>query len=156
MRRLLWVLALAGSGLAIASGVTAQQPGHVLVKPANVKWADAPPSLPPGAKMAWIEGAAADPGPFTFRVKLPANYKLPPHWHPGIEHVTVLSGTFNLGMGETFDSQKLTALPAGSLVVMPPRTPHFVSVKEETIIQVHGVGPWGLNYVNPQDAPRKK
>jgi quercetin dioxygenase-like cupin family protein len=156
MKKLFPVLILASAVLAFTSWATAEQAGHVVVKPGDVKWADAPPSLPPGAKMAWIEGAAAEPKPFTFRIKVPANYRVPPHWHPGIEHVTVLSGTFNVGMGEKFDAGKLTPLPAGSLLIIPPKTPHFVQVKEETIIQVHGVGPWGLNYVNPQDDPRKK
>lgn len=130
--------------------------GHLVLTPEEMKWAPGPPSLAAGAKILVIEGALANPGPFTFRLLLPAGYKIAPHWHPAIEHVTVLSGTFNIGMGEIFDSEKLKALPAGSIAFMQPKTPHFVLTKEETIIQVHGVGPSALNYVNPEDDPRKK
>ena len=94
--------------------------------------------------------------PFTIRIKLPADYKIPAHWHPAIEHVTVLSGTFNLGMGDKLDPTKTKALPAGSMAIMQPKTNHFGWTKEETIVQVHGVGPWGVNYVDPADDPRKK
>jgi hypothetical protein len=157
MKKLVWALILTGSMLAgtvaLAPG---EQPGHMMVKPADVKWADGPPSLPPGIKIAVIEGDLTKPVPFTFRIKAPANYKVAPHWHPAIEHVTVLSGVFNIGMGEEFDTNKLTPMPAGSFTFMQPKTPHFVLIKEETIIQVHGVGPWGLTYVNPADDPRKK
>ena len=158
MRKVFWMLILTallpGGAVGLVQG--AGQADHVIVTPSDLKWADAPPALPPGAKMVWIEGAAPNAAPFTFRVKVPANYRIGPHWHPGIEHVSVLSGSFSIGMGEKFDAGKLKPLSAGSFVVMPPKTPHFVLVKEETIIQVHGVGPWALNYVNPEDDPRKK
>lgn len=94
--------------------------------------------------------------PFTIRLKLPPDYKIPAHWHPAIEHVTVLSGTFNLGMGDKLDPTKTKALSAGSMAIMQPKTNHFGWTKEETIVQVHGVGPWGVNYVDPADDPRKK
>jgi anti-sigma factor ChrR (cupin superfamily) len=128
---------------------------HVMVTPNELKWADVP-SLPPGAKVAVIEGPMDQATPFTIRLKLPADYKIPAHWHPAIEHVTVLSGTFNLGMGDTLDPTKTKALPPGSIAIMQPKTHHFGWTKEETIVQVHGVGPWGVNYVNPADDPRKK
>jgi hypothetical protein len=115
------------------------------------------PSLPPGAKIAVIEGPPNEAVPFTFRLKFPANYKIPAHSHPAIEHVTVISGGgFNLGMGDKLDMAKTKSLPVGSVAVMQPKTNHFGWTKEETIVQVHGVGPWGINYVNPEDDPRKK
>lgn len=128
---------------------------HVLVAPADLQWADVP-SLPPGAKVAVIEGPLNEAVPFTIRLKLPANFKIPAHWHPAIEHVTVLSGTFNVGMGDKFDMAATRPLSAGGMAIMQPNTNHFVWTKDETIIQVHGVGPWALNYVNPADDPRKK
>jgi quercetin dioxygenase-like cupin family protein len=128
---------------------------HMIVTPNDLKWTDVS-SLPPGAKMAVIEGPLDQPNPFTIRVQLPANYKIPAHWHPAIEHVTVLSGTFHLGFGDKLDSEKTKAMPAGSIAIMPPKTNHFAWTNEETIVQVHGVGPWGVNYVNPADDPRKK
>ena len=128
---------------------------HVVVTPADLQWGDVP-SLPPGAKIAVIEGPLSDPVPFTFRVKLPANYKIPAHSHPASERVTVLSGTFNIGAGDTFDQAKTKALPAGSVSIMEANTNHFAWTTEETIVQLNGVGPWGITYVNPADDPRKK
>jgi anti-sigma factor ChrR (cupin superfamily) len=138
-----------------ASMAWAQADGHTTVAPKDLKWADVP-SLPPGAKIAVIEGPVTEAVPFTFRLKLPANYKIPAHSHPAIEHVTVISGTFNLGMGDKLDTAKTKPLSAGSVAIMQPKTNHFGWTKGETIVQVHGVGPWGLTYVNPADDPRKK
>jgi hypothetical protein len=70
--------------------------------------------------------------------------------------VTVISGTFNMGLGDTLDAGKTTPLAAGGVAIMQPKTRHFAWTKEETIIQVHGVGPWAITYVNPEDDPRKK
>jgi hypothetical protein len=94
--------------------------------------------------------------PFTFRIKLPADFKIPAHSHPAIEHVTVISGTFNIGMGDKLDPTKTQAIPAGGVAIMQPKMNHFAWTKEETILQVHGVGPWAVNYVDPADDPRKK
>lgn len=129
--------------------------GHMMVTPDELKWADVP-SVPPGAKVTVIEGPLNEAVPITFRLKFPAGYKLPAHWHPGIEHVTVISGTFNMGMGDKLDPAKTRPLPAGSVAIMQPKTNHFAWTAEETIVQVHGVGPWAINYVNPADDPRKK
>lgn len=139
-----------GAGMAAA-----ETPAHVMVSPGDLKWADVP-SLPPGAKIAVIEGPMSEATPFTAQLKFPANYKIPPHSHPAIEHVTVLSGQFNMGLGDKFDESKTHALKAGGVAIMQPKTNHFAAIKEETIIQLHGVGPWGITYVNPADDPRKK
>ena len=132
-----------------------QQADHVMVVPADLTWKDGPASLPKGAKSAVIEGDPSKDGPFTLRLKLPANYKIPPHWHPAIEHVTVISGSFYMGLGEMSDESKATKLPAGGFAVMAIGTRHFAFTKEESIVQLHGVGPWAINYVNPKDDPRK-
>jgi hypothetical protein len=132
-----------------------QMATHTMVTPGDLKWAEVP-SLPPGAKIAVIEGPLTEAVPFTFRLRFPADYRIPAHWHPGIEHVTVMSGTFNMGTGDTLDAAKTKPLSAGSVAIMQPRTNHFAWTKEETIIQVHGVGPWAITYVNPGDDPRKK
>jgi anti-sigma factor ChrR (cupin superfamily) len=138
-----------------ASSAWAQAAAHIMVSPADLKWADVP-SLPPGAKIAVIEGPPTEAVPFTFRLKFPANYKIPAHSHPAIEHVTVISGTFNLGFGDKLEEAKAKPLSAGSVAIMQPKTNHFGWTKEETVVQVHGVGPWGVTYVNPADDPRKK
>ncbi|MGH2575572.1 MAG: cupin domain-containing protein, partial [Ignavibacteria bacterium] len=90
------------------------------------------------------------------RIKAPAGFKIAPHWHPGVEHVTVISGTFYLGHGEKFDEMMGTALTAGSLAIMQPKTAHFAFAKEETVVQLHGLGPWEIVYVNPEDDPANK
>lgn len=141
--------------LASSTTLAEDQPAHLMLMPADLKWADVP-ALPPGAKVAMIEGPLNEAVPFTVRIKLPANYKVPAHWHPAIEHVTVISGTFNMGTGDVLDKKKTKALKAGSIAIMQPKTNHFAWTGKETIIQIHGVGPWGINYVNPADDPRKK
>lgn len=132
------------------------QSDHIMLVPTNLTWIDGPASLPKGAKSAVIEGDPAKTGPFTMRLILPANYKVPPHWHPGIEHVTVLSGSFHMGLGEVFDESKAAKLPIGGFAVMAIGTRHFAFTKEETTIQLHGIGPWGITYVKPADDPRNK
>jgi hypothetical protein len=133
----------------------AQTVDHLMMTPADLQWADVP-SLPPGAKVAVIEGPLHETVPFTFRLKFPADYTIPAHWHPAIEHVTVISGTFHMGTGDKLDTTTTTPLSAGSVAVMQPKTHHFGWTKDETIIQVHGVGPWAIHYVNPADDPRNK
>jgi len=154
MRTLCVVLAL---GLVLLDGSElVAQGGHVMLAPDEVKWGPAPPSLPRGAMLAVIEGKPSEPGPFTMRLKFPAGFKVAPHSHPAIEHLTVLSGAIHFGMGDMFDAGKLAPMQVGSFIVMPVGTSHFVETKEETVIQVHGVGPWGVKYVNPEDDPSKK
>lgn len=143
----------AGSLLPLCAA--AQAHGHLMVLPGELKWTDVP-SVPPGAKAAVLEGPMNEAVPFTVRLKFPANYDLPAHWHPAIEHVTVISGTFNMGMGDALDRAKTRPLPVGAVAIMHPGTRHFAWTGEETIVQIHGVGPWGINYVNPADDPRKK
>lgn len=119
-------------------------------------WRDAPPSLPPGAKIAVLEGDPTQPGAFTFRLKFPAGYRIPPHFHPVIEHASVVSGALSIGQGDRWDDSKLVRLDAGDFIHMPLGTRHFVVATGETVIQLHGTGPWGITYVNPQDDPRKE
>jgi hypothetical protein len=130
--------------------------GHTLLKAPDVKWSEGPPSMSPGAKIAVIEGDLKKAEPFTFRLKLPSDYKIAPHTHPAIEHVTVISGTLYMGPGDKPDPAKTVALAPGSYAVFQPGHSMFAYTKEETVIQVHGVGPWGINYINPADDPRKK
>lgn len=133
----------------------AQEPPHFhTVTASTLKWSDTP--LIPGGKVAVIEGPLDKPTPFTLRILIPANRRIAPHYHTAIEHVTVISGNFNVGHGEKFDKAKTKALAAGDVAIMQPKTPHFVWVDKETIVQVHGVGPWTVTFVDPKDDPRKK
>lgn len=85
---------------------------------------------------------------------MPDGFQIAPHWHPNVERVTVISGTFRLGHGEELDSQAATPLEPGSYVSMPPGMRHFAIAEGETIIQLTSIGPWIINYVNPADDPR--
>jgi quercetin dioxygenase-like cupin family protein len=105
--------------------------------------------------IAALEGDPGKEGPFVFRIKLPDGYRIPPHSHPKMERVTVISGTFNIGMGDKFDEKAGQSMPAGTFGHWPAGMQHFVWAKGETVIQLHGVGPWVINYVNPDDDPRR-
>jgi quercetin dioxygenase-like cupin family protein len=126
-----------------------------MISPNDLQWSDVP-SLPPGAKIAVIEGPMSEAVPFTVRLKLPANYQIPAHWHPAVERVTVLSGSINMGVGDKLDMQKTMALSPGSMMILQPKTNHFVWTKEESIVQLNGTGPWGVTYVTAADDPRNK
>lgn len=129
---------------------------HTILTPEEVKWGPGPASLPKGAEAAMVFGDASKEGLFALRLKLPKGYVIAPHTHPKPEVVTVLSGTFRLGMGETADREKTKPLPAGGFFAMAPGMPHFVFIDEETVVQLNSVGPWGVTYVNPKDDPRSK
>jgi quercetin dioxygenase-like cupin family protein len=129
---------------------------HIMLTPQEMNWTDCSSALPPGAKCVNIEGDRDVPNVlFTYRVKLPDNYRIPPHFHPADEHVTVISGTFNMGIGDKLDTKSTRPMAAGSFMVMPKGTHHFAWAQGETILQVHAIGPWTLTWVNPEDAPAK-
>jgi len=127
---------------------------HKMFAPGDVKWMDGPPSLPPGAKIAILEGDPAKPGPFTIRLQAPDGYKIAAHTHPTDERVTVISGTFHMGMADKFDEAAGHEMVPGSFALMPAGTKHFAWATGETVVQVHGTGPFVINYVNPADDPR--
>ena len=140
--------------IAVLAAGAADAPAHKMYSAKSLEWKDAP-SLP-GAKVAVLEGPLSEAGPFTARIKMPDGYKINPHWHPAIEHVTVISGQFAMGMGEKFDEKGLHPLGPGDVMIMQPKNPHFAKAKGETVVQIHGVGPWKVVYVNPADDPAKK
>ena len=151
-------LTLAAALLAALSGAaaaTAAQASHVMADPGGITWGPGPASLPAGAQAAVLEGDPAKPGAFTIRIRMPNGYAIAPHWHPADEHVTVLHGTFVMGLGNTVDRSKGHELRAGAFAMMPTGTRHFAWTKGETIIQLHGTGPWGITYVNASDDPRR-
>jgi hypothetical protein len=125
----------------------------VIVPAAAVKWTDAPPFLPKGAKLAVLVGDPSKPEPFTIRLQMPDGYKIAPHTHPTDEHVTVLSGVFRAAMGKTWDDKALGDFAPGSYANMAATMPHYAMAKGATVVQVHGVGPFVVNYVNPADDP---
>jgi quercetin dioxygenase-like cupin family protein len=129
---------------------------HVMVTPDDVKWGPAPPSLPPGAEVAVLEGDPMKAGMFTLRIKMPDGYTVPPHSHPTDEHVTVISGSVMVGMGSKLDESAMKALAAGGYATMPARANHYVRSKGGATLQVSGTGPFEVKYVDPKDDPRKK
>jgi hypothetical protein len=133
----------------------APKPVHVITNLADIKWGDAPPIFPPGAKIAVLQGDPSKGGVYTLRLKVGDGYKVAPHWHPTAENLTVISGTFNLGMGDKLDESKTTAMTAGAFATMPARMHHYAWCKGDTEVQVHGVGPFKLIYVNPADDPTR-
>lgn len=127
---------------------------HPIFTPAELKWGDGPPGLPAGVKLAVLEGDPTKKGPFTIRLQAPAGYKIPPHTHPTAERITVISGTFHLGMGNKFDEGTGHEMVAGSFAVMPIGMKHFAWAADEVVLQVSSTGPFQIKYVNPADDPR--
>jgi quercetin dioxygenase-like cupin family protein len=150
-------VALLGAGIASAGGQKSAvgKGSGVTVQPAALEWKQGPRSLPQGAQVAVLEGDPAAKGSFVMRLKVPAGFTIKPHTHPRQERVTVISGTFQLGHGRTFDEAKLQDLEAGSFFSMPPGMEHFARAAEDTVVQLNGEGPWEINYINPADDPRK-
>ncbi len=149
-------------GLAIAATTSAPEAraqaadGHTILTAGDIKWSPAPPSLPAGAQAAVLYGDPGKDGLFALRLRLPKGYAIAPHTHPKPEIVTVISGTFRLGMGERADASKGQPLTAGSFFALHPGMAHFAFADEDTVIQLNSAGPWTLVYVNPNDDPRKK
>jgi hypothetical protein len=125
--------------------------------PDAIAWGPPPPFISPGAQLAVLEGnPGASSGDYTVRVKMPDGYRFAPHWHPQRENVTVISGTFKVGMGDTFDTTKMASFPAGSFAYLDPDMHHYAMASGEVVVQVHGQAPLQFNYVNPEDDPSKK
>jgi mannose-6-phosphate isomerase-like protein (cupin superfamily) len=149
-----------------AAAAKAAPAGSTHVKaysPDEVKWTAAPNALPAGAQIAVLEGDPMKPGPYTMRLKMPNNYRIPPHSHARVEHVTVLNGTIRVGMGDTFDEKSMNSFGAGSFAAIEPGAHHYAMVRNDnilkgrdTIIQLHGEGPWEIKYVKSSDDPRSK
>jgi quercetin dioxygenase-like cupin family protein len=137
------------AGCLVASGQNANAP--IIVKPMTSKW----DAMMPGVEITVLSGDPAKAGIYTIRLRLADGTKIPPHWHPEDEHVTVLRGTFMAGMGDKFDDAALQELPAGTYVMMPKNVHHFAKASGQTVLQLHGQGPFVMNYVNPEDDPAK-
>jgi quercetin dioxygenase-like cupin family protein len=121
----------------------------------GLSWGPAPPVFPKGAQIAVVSGDPFKDGLYVVRLKMPANYKIPAHNHPTSEYVTIVSGTFHIGMGDKLDEKKGIELRAGGFGEAPAHMNHYAWTSEETVVQVHGQGPFALTYVNPADDPTK-
>jgi hypothetical protein len=149
-----------GVGLDSAAGLAgmamSQTMNNKLVTPGEIQWGPATAVLPPGAQEAVLFGDPTKDGLFSMRFKLPKGYSVAPHTLSKVGTFTVISGTFRMGMGEKTDPSKARAMPAGSFIAVAAATPHFVSVDEETVVQLNNIGPWVLTYIDPKDYPRQK
>ena len=122
-----------------------------------IPYGPAPAFVAAGAQLAVLEGnPASTTGDYTVRLKMPDGYRIAPHWHPQRENVTVISGTFKVGMGDTFDKTKMAAFPAGSFAYLDPDMHHYAMASGEVVVQVHGTSPLQFNYINPDDDPSRK
>ena len=150
-------LLIAGSGrLLVLSAHNAPAEKNAFT-PDTVPYGPAPAFVPAGAQLAVLEGnPGASSGDFTVRLKMPDGYRLPSHWHPHRENVTVISGTFKVGMGDRFDEAKMGTFPAGSFAYLDPDMHHYAMASGEVIVQVHGMSPLQFNYVNAEEDPSRK
>jgi hypothetical protein len=143
----------------LAAAVLMAQSGtpHNVFTPDQVNWGPVPPALAAGAQLAVLEGdPMAASGDFTVRLKMPDGYRISPHWHPKRDNVTVISGSFKVGMGDTFDASQMALFPAGSFAYMEPSMHHYAMAVGETVVQIHGMSPLQVIYVNPADDPSKR
>ncbi|HEY6157921.1 MAG TPA: cupin domain-containing protein [Gemmatimonadales bacterium] len=132
--------------LVLSAAANAQAPA--------LAWGPAPAVFPAGAKMAVLQGDPSKAEGYAVRLDMPSGYKIPPHFHPTDEHVTVISGTFLVGMGDSLDAAHTTALPAGAFITAGANLHHYAIARGRTVVQVHGIGPFALTYVHAQDQPR--
>ena len=139
---------------AAASKDEKAMPAHAMANLSDLKWGDAPPSLPKGAKMAVLNGDPGKPGNFVVVAKFPSGYKVAPHWHSTDENVTILSGDLMMGSGDKADEKTAHSMKAGGYAFVPAKSHHWVVAKGETTIQIAAGGPFDINYINASDDPR--
>jgi quercetin dioxygenase-like cupin family protein len=143
--------AIAMTSIAVAQDAAS---GVVALNPDDMKWAKQSALALPGMEQVNLIGDPSKAGPYTLRLKFPKGFKVAPHTHPDAREVTIISGVFATGYGETFDASKLKVLPAGSFYTEPANVPHYIEIKEDVVLQVSGTGPSGRKYINPQDGAK--
>jgi len=146
------LLALAVLGVAVAAD-TPPMRHHLAVTPDQLQWGPVPPVFPAGAQMAVVQGDPSSEGFYVLRVRMPDGYKIMPHWHPTAENVTVLSGSLHVAAGDSFDTSGGDKLGQGGYVSLPALMHHYAWSEGATEIQIHGMGPFALFYINPADDP---
>jgi hypothetical protein len=139
--------------LAAAFAGAAYADDGLFINSGDLKWGDAPPVLPKGAKIAVLNGDPFKPGPFTIRLSAPANYKLAPHWHIQAENLTIISGAFYIGMGDKAVAKDAHELKAGGYHYLPKAQHHYAFTKTPTVVQISGEGPFDITYLDPKDNP---
>jgi catechol 2,3-dioxygenase-like lactoylglutathione lyase family enzyme len=151
------VALLASAGLTFSRAAQDHSHAKNAFTPDGIQWGAAPPVVQKGAQFAVLEGdPTASSGDYTIRLKMPDGFRIAPHWHPLRENVTVISGTFRVGMGDKFETSKMGTFAAGSFAFLDPDMHHYAMASGETVVQVHGQAPLQFNYVDPKDDPGKK
>ena len=150
-------------GLTLLSVVTGLMPGRAMAQagapsvvaltPDEMKWMSQGALAAPGLEQLNLIGDPAKAGPYPVRLKFPKGFRIAPHTHPDSREVTVLSGVFATGYGQSFDNAKLKVLPAGSFYTEPANVPHYIEIKEDTVLQVSGMGPSGRKFIIPPEIP---
>jgi len=135
--------------------MAADNPASMYMNPNQVKWGDAPPVFMKGAKMAVLMGDPGKAGPFVARLQVPASYKIAPHWHSQDEDLTVISGSFYLGEGDKMETKGAHEIKAGGFHHLPAKTHHYAFSKGAAVVQINGMGPFDLVYIDPKDDPSK-
>jgi quercetin dioxygenase-like cupin family protein len=148
-----WALLLLIAGRAGAVMAQTGAAGVVALTPSEMIWTRQGPLAAPGLEQLNLVGDPAKPGPYTLRLKFPKGFRIAPHTHPDSREVTILSGVYATGYGETFDDAKLKILPAGSFYTEPANVAHFIEIEEETVLQVSGTGPSGRKFILPPQLP---
>lgn len=156
-RRMMSTAIAAAALLAVSTAATAQaKKGEPAKSEKALNWGPAPAAFPAGAKMAVERGDPMKKGEFIVRLSLPADYKIPPHWHPTAEHVRVISGDFSVGTGDVLDASKTKKLAPGDTGTIEAKMHHFALTGGPAEISIRSEGPFAITYVNPADDPRKK
>ncbi|HUS18353.1 MAG TPA: cupin domain-containing protein [Terriglobales bacterium] len=128
--------------------------GHEFKSASGLQWGPAPPGIPAGAQAAVLSGDPTKGGMFTIRLKAPAGAKIMPHWHPTDENVTIISGSFSVGMGDKMDEAAAHKMSAGDFVSLKAKQRHYAIANTEAVVQIEAKGPFQITYVNPNDDPR--
>ena len=143
----MWWMKQGGSSSAMAASAEKNA-----FTPDTIQYGPAPSFMAPGAQLAVLEGNPMAPsGDYTVRLKMPDGYRIAPHWHPKRENVTVISGTFKVGMGDRFDEASMMSFPAGSFAYLDPDMHHYAMTSGEVVVQIHGTSPVQFNYVKPKE-----
>jgi hypothetical protein len=142
-----WVV---GAALAAEPAAT---PHHLVVAHDKLAWGPMPPQFPAGAQLAVVQGDPGGDGFYVVRARFPAGYRIMPHWHPGTENVTVISGKMHIAAGDAFDDKAGDVLEAGGYVSLPALMHHYAWAESASEIQIHGIGPLAIFYVDPKDDP---
>jgi hypothetical protein len=120
----------------------------------GLTWGPAPPSLPPGAKVAVVSGDPAKAGPFTMRVDMPPEYVIRPHHHPTSEELRLVEGTLHFGHGAKWDQKGMKTMERGDPVKLSAKQPHYLHAASRVVVEVQSTGPFAITYVDPKDDPR--